>query len=86
MKFLARQAMLTILLAATFALVSYGASAGNDPSSPAKSKRYSHRTQSSTIAPDPSIGATCAYDRAAGRCMIDLGNGRCMDCNAGPLK
>jgi hypothetical protein len=28
---------------------------------------------------------SCDYDRAAGRCVIDLGYGRCMECNAGPL-
>jgi hypothetical protein len=26
---------------------------------------------------------SCAYDRAAGRCMIDLGYGRCVPCNVG---
>ena len=25
----------------------------------------------------------CAYDRAAGRCMIDLGYGRCVQCDIG---
>jgi hypothetical protein len=25
----------------------------------------------------------CAYDRAAGRCMIDLGYGRCVPCDIG---
>jgi len=29
---------------------------------------------------------SCAYDRAAGACMIDLGYGRCMPCSSGPLK
>lgn len=86
MKFLTYSAPLPILVAMTFALVSYPASAANDQAPASKSKRHSHRTQSNTIAPDPSVGASCAYDRAAGRCMIDLGNGRCMDCNAGPMK
>ena len=26
---------------------------------------------------------SCAYDRAAGRCMIDLGYGRCVPCDMG---
>jgi hypothetical protein len=26
---------------------------------------------------------SCAYDRAAGRCMIDLGYGRCVQCDIG---
>jgi hypothetical protein len=26
---------------------------------------------------------SCAYDRAAGRCMIDLGYGRCVQCEIG---
>jgi hypothetical protein len=26
---------------------------------------------------------SCAYDRAAGRCMIDLGYGRCVSCDIG---
>jgi hypothetical protein len=26
---------------------------------------------------------SCAYDRAAGRCMIDLGYGRCVSCDMG---
>jgi hypothetical protein len=26
---------------------------------------------------------SCAYDRAAGNCMIDLGYGRCMPCSIG---
>jgi len=29
---------------------------------------------------------SCAYDRAAGTCMIDLGYGRCMPCSSGPMK
>jgi hypothetical protein len=29
---------------------------------------------------------SCDYDRAAGRCVIDLGYGRCMECNGGPFK
>jgi hypothetical protein len=29
---------------------------------------------------------SCDYDRAAGNCMIDLGYGRCMSCDAGPAK
>jgi hypothetical protein len=28
---------------------------------------------------------SCAYDRAAGNCVIDLGYGRCMDCSSGPF-
>ncbi len=28
----------------------------------------------------------CDYDRAAGRCVIDLGYGRCMECSGGPYK
>lgn len=28
---------------------------------------------------------SCAYDRAAGNCMMDLGYGRCMPCSAGPM-
>jgi hypothetical protein len=28
---------------------------------------------------------SCDYDRAAGRCVIDLGYGRCIECNNGPL-
>jgi hypothetical protein len=86
MKFPTRHVMLPILVAVSFALVSYPVNAGNDPSSATKSKRTPHRVQSGNTASDPSIGASCAYDRAAGRCMIDLGNGRCMDCNAGPMK
>ena len=86
MKFLIHRAILPVLVVVTFALLSYPVNAANDQAPASKSKRYSHRTQSSTIASDPSVGASCAYDRAAGRCMIDLGNGRCMDCNAGPMK
>jgi hypothetical protein len=29
---------------------------------------------------------SCDYDRAAGRCVIDLGYGRCMECSTGPFK
>ena len=87
MKPRSRFVVLPVLAALTFALVSDPASAGNDQTPMAKSKRHSNRVQSSSSMPiDPSIGASCAYDRAAGRCMIDLGNGRCMDCNAGPMK
>jgi hypothetical protein len=28
---------------------------------------------------------SCAYDRAAGNCVIDLGYGRCVDCSSGPF-
>jgi len=70
-------------------LASYPAAAANDQAAGTKSKRASQRVQQSSSVMYPSldgIGATCAYDRAAGRCMIDLGNGRCMECNAGPMK
>jgi hypothetical protein len=29
------------------------------------------------------VPGSCAYDRAAGNCMIDLGYGRCAPCNMG---
>jgi hypothetical protein len=29
---------------------------------------------------------SCDYDRAAGRCMIDLGYGRCIECSGGPIR
>jgi hypothetical protein len=29
---------------------------------------------------------SCAYDRAAGACMMDLGYGRCMPCSSGPMR
>lgn len=86
MKLRTRFAILPILVAVTFTLAGYPANASNDQSSVTKSKRTSHRVQSRTSVPDPSVGATCAYDRAAGRCMIDLGNGRCMECSSGPFK
>lgn len=86
MKFHARRAIMPALVALTFSLVSYSAGAGDNQSTSAKSKRPPQRAQSGAVVSDPSIGASCAYDRAAGRCMIDLGNGRCMDCNAGPMK
>jgi hypothetical protein len=64
--------------------------AADDQPSVTKSKRYKHRSQTSATAePYRSrdfVGSTCAYDRAAGRCMIDLGYGRCMECSAGPFK
>src|SRR5690348_16936267 len=65
-------AIMSILVALIFAFVSQAASAANDQAPASKSKRYPHRVQSNTIVSDPSVGASCAYDRAAGRCMIDL--------------
>jgi len=79
-------AIVLMVTALTLILASHPAFAANDKTPVSKSKPASHRAQSTGGASDPSIGASCAYDRAAGRCMIDLGNGRCMDCNAGPMK
>jgi len=59
-----------------------GTDAGTQVTTPKRHKVQRPRHQR---APN-SVGYSCAYDRAAGACMMDLGYGRCMPCSAGPMK
>jgi hypothetical protein len=80
--------MLPVVTALTLPMVADPAAAATDQPVSTKSKRDGQRTQTSV----PSQGIrpyrnSCEYDRAAGGCVIDLGNGRCLDCSAGgPMK
>jgi hypothetical protein len=84
--------LLCVMCAAVALSVAFAGqpAAADDQPSVTKSKRYKQRSQTSgTARPYRSSdfpGSTCAYDRAAGRCMIDLGYGRCMECSSGPFK
>jgi hypothetical protein len=50
-------------------------------------KMRTHHVQGSQREPRNMVPQnSCDYDRAAGRCMIDLGYGRCVDCSGGPYK
>ena len=57
--------------------------ASDQAQTPAKQR---HVRQSQTRPPStPAVPQnSCDYDRAAGRCVIDLGNGRCTECSNGP--
>jgi hypothetical protein len=46
---------------------------------------HRHVRQSQIQAPRAPVPQnSCDYDRAAGRCVIDLGYGRCIECSSGP--
>jgi hypothetical protein len=57
--------------------------AGNQQQTTASHQRHPRPAQSQ---PKPVPQNSCDYDRAAGNCMIDLGYGRCMSCDAGPAR
>jgi hypothetical protein len=74
-------ALAALAVGLTFAPAAWAA--GNQTQTPASHQRVNkpHPAQSQQ-APVPQN--SCDYDRAAGNCMIDLGYGRCMPCNADP--
>ncbi len=59
----------------------------DDQAGPTTTKKTVRHTR--VVQPSGYVGRplnSCDYDRAAGRCMIDLGYGRCMECSGGPFK
>jgi hypothetical protein len=57
---------------------------GKQTQTPASQQR-AHKPHPAQPQQKPVPQNSCDYDRAAGNCMIDLGYGRCMSCDAGPL-
>jgi len=78
---------LTLMLSAALALtVASPGFAASDQTGPTKKKPTRHAR---VVQPTGYVGRplnSCDYDRAAGRCVIDLGYGRCMECSGGPFK
>jgi hypothetical protein len=66
----------------TFAPAAWGASNQAEKSA---SQRHVRQSQARKPQSAPIPQNSCDYDRAAGRCVIDLGYGRCIECNTGPL-
>ena len=91
-----RMSLLAVVAVASFALAvpNCAVRAENAPSvsTKKKTKKYSARKHQSAypgLEPYRSSGfvgqfpGSCAYDRAAGNCMMDLGYGRCVPCDIG---
>lgn len=77
---------LLVAVAAILMAVTPGFSA-NDQAQPTTKKM----SRQQRVAPPPPPADypsrpmnSCDYDRAAGRCVIDLGFGRCTECSVGP--
>lgn len=69
-------------LAAGLAFAPTAWAAGDQTQTPASHQRVRHPHPAQSQ-PKPLPQNSCDYDRAAGNCMIDLGYGRCMACDAG---
>jgi hypothetical protein len=80
---------LTLMLAAALTVGLTAASPGfaaNDQTNPTAAKKMKRQVR--VVQPSGDVSRpfnSCDYDRAAGRCVIDLGYGRCMECSGGPL-
>jgi hypothetical protein len=74
----------TIAMLAVGTILAPSVWAASDQLETKASQRHARQAQTpkpwSTRVPQSS----CDYDRAAGRCVIDLGNGRCIECSNGP--
>jgi len=76
-------AIVTIAAGLTVAPAAWPAS---DQAQVSASQRHARHSQARKPPTAPVPRNSCDYDRAAGRCVIDLGYGRCIECSNGPLK
>ena len=79
------QVTLAIVTIAAGLTVSPAAWSASDQAQMSASQRHARQSQVRKPPRAPVPRNSCDYDRAAGRCVIDLGYGRCIECSSGPL-